>query len=160
MTTKSLTLTPFMLSKYFRDHTPASARRGMRGYILRILVDMVRLRGPNTGMCWPSVEYLATMIGRSARQIQRLLRELENLGEVQRIAQRRKDGGYSSNLYRLKGLISWATGNVTTPGDTRATKTSSKRTITPARGVNPGSGEKKRASSFYPAPASAPLARA
>jgi len=160
MTTKPLTLTPFQRSEYFRTHAPASARRGMRGYVLMVLGDMVRLNGPNTGMCWPSVEYLADMIGRSARQVQRLLRELEKLGEVQRIAQRNKNGGYSSNLYRLKGLISWAAKNVTRGGDTRTTKTSSKRTITPARGVKWGSKEKKQAAPFHPAPPSAPLARA
>lgn len=160
MTTKTLTLTPFTRSEYFRNHAPSSARRGMRGYVLMILGDMMRLNGPNVGTCWPSIDYLAKMIGRSTRQVQRLLRELEKLGEVQRIAQKRTDGGYSSNLYRLKGLISWATKNVTPPGDTRTTKTSSKRTITPARGVNRDSRGKKRTAPYHPAPASVPLARA
>jgi len=105
MTTKPLS--PFDLTTYFRDHAPATARAGMRGYVLRLLVDMARLKGPERGMCWPSISYLADKIGRSARQVQRLLRELETLGEVERVVQRRKDGGQSSNLYRLAGFLAW-----------------------------------------------------
>jgi len=152
--TPALSLTPFKLSEYFRDHAPATARRGLRGYILRVLLDMTRLRGPNFGMCWPSVEYLADMTGRCARTVQRVMRELEATGEVERIPQRRKDGGYSSNLYRLKGLISWARKMSPPPGDKRATKTPYGKKSNPARGGSSVHGKTQAAPSRH-APASA-----
>jgi len=159
MTTTTTALSPFDLAAYFRDHAPAAARSGMRGYVLRLLIDMARLKGSERGTCWPSVTYLAGKIGRSARQVQRLLRELETLGEVERIVQRRQDGGQSSNLYRLRGLIGWASKRVTPPGDSRARQTPTGRIKTPARGVK-SDFRKAQAASQRHAPASAPADRA
>ena len=153
------TLTPFQVSAYFRDHAPATARRGMRGYVLRLLLDMVRLRGANVGTCWPAVEYIAKMIGRSPRQVQRIIRELETAGEVERVSQRRKDGGFSSNIYRLRGLISWAAKSVRGGGDTRTRQTPIGKKYNPARGGRSDSGKAQAAPPRSPLP-SAPSARA
>ena len=152
------TLTPFETSKYFRDHAPGAARSGMRGYVLRLLVDMVRLRGRDAGMCWPSVSYLAEKVGRSVRHVRRLLAELEALGEIQRIAQRRADGGYSSNLYRMAGLISWAAQNVRGVSDKGNRKTPKGKIYNPARGGQSVS-DKAQAAPVRPPLPSVPVAR-
>lgn len=153
------TLTPFEASRYFRDHAPGAARSGMRGYVLRLLVDMARLRGCNAGMCFPSVSYLAEKVGRSVRHVRRLLAELEALGEIQRIPQRRADGGYSSNLYRLAGLISWAAKNVRGASDKGSRKTPTGSNSNPARG-DKSDFRKAQAASPRPALPSAPVAQA
>lgn len=157
MTTNTPSLTPFHLSAYQRDHMPDAARRGMRGYVLTVLIGMAGLKGNNRGMCYPSIAYLAKKVGRSVRHVKRLLRELETLGEVERIVQHRQDGGQSSNLYRLKGLISWAAQNVMGGGDKRATQTSMRRIKTPARGGSSVS-RKTTAAPSRPATGSAPVA--
>ncbi len=153
------TLTPFEASRYFRDHAPGAARSGMRGYVLRLLVDMARLRGRDAGMCFPSVSYLAEKVGRSVRHVRRLLAELETLGEIQRIPQRRADGGYSSNLYRLRGLLSWAAKNVRGASDKGSRKTPYGKNPNPARGGQSDSGKAQAAPARAPLP-SAPSARA
>jgi len=155
--TASPALSPFDLMAYQRDHVPDAARAGMRGYVLNLLIGMAGMKGNNRGLCYPSLAYLAKKIGRSVRHVQRLIRELEALGEVERIVQRRKDGGQSSNLYRLKGLISWAARNVRGGGDIRAAQTPTGRIKTPARGVKSGS-KGGQAAPPCSAPPTAPVA--
>jgi len=150
------TLTPFKLSEYFRDHAPGAARSGMRGYVLRLLVDMARLRGREAGTCWPSVAYLAEKVGRSVRHVRRMLSELERLGEIERIPQRRADGGHGSNLYRLRGLISWAAKNVRGVSDKGDRKTPYGKKSNPARGGQ-SNFRKAQAAMQRPSPASAPV---
>lgn len=149
-------LSPFQLASYFRDHAPARARHGMRGYILRALIDLVRIKGADRGTCFPSVAYLAEMVGRSVRHVRRCLAELEALGEIKRIYRKRGDGGWSSSLYELRGLMRWVK-NVRRVSDKHGRKTPTERNITPARGVKSDSRKGNRAP---PCPAShnAPVA--
>lgn len=92
-------------ARYFYDHTPAEARKGMRGYILHVLLDDVFLSGTDTdtGTCNLSVSRLAREIGCGVSTIQRELGELENLGEVERL----DDGKGATRRYRLSGFLRW-----------------------------------------------------
>lgn len=119
MTTQ--TLTPFDAAKYFKQ-APANARRGLRGYILRMLLDLARLKGKERGTCFPSVSFIAETVGRSVRHVRRCLAELEAIGEIKRVYRKRADGGWSSSIYELRGLISWAAKNVRRVSDSKARK--------------------------------------
>lgn len=158
MTTNTPSLTPFHLSAYQRDHMPDAARRGMRGYVLTVLISMAGLKGNNRGMCYPSIAYLAKKVGRSVRHVRRLLAELERMGEIQRIAQRRADGGHGSNIYQLRGLLSWAAKNVRGVSDKAVRKTPYGKNHNPARGGSSVS-RKTTAAPSRPATGSAPVAR-
>lgn len=127
-------LTPFRTITYFHDHVPLDAKRGMRGYVLRMLLDMIRLKGSEMGTCFPSVATLAHQAGRSVRHIRRTLAELEALGIIRREPRRRKDGGYGSNIYRLTGLIEWANKNVRGVSDKDGRITSYRKNKNPRRG--------------------------
>ena len=153
------TLTPFEVARYFRDHTPAPARRGLRGYLLRMLLDLARLRGKERGSCFPSIPYLAEKVGRSVRHVRRVLAELEALGEIKRVYRKRADGGWSSSIYELRGLISWAAENVRRVPDKHSRKPEGTRFSNPARGVK-SDFRKAQAASQRHAPASAPADRA
>ena len=61
----------------------------------------------NYGKAWPSVDAIADKIKRGRRQVCRIMRRLEQAGHVDRIEQRRPDGGYTSNLYALKPAKSY-----------------------------------------------------
>ena len=151
------TLTPFEVARYFRDHAPAPARRGLRGYLLRMLLDLTRLRGAERGSCFPSVPYLAEKVGRSVRHVRRVLAELEALGEIKRVYRKRADGGWSSSIYELRGLISWAAKNVRRVPDKHSRKPEGTKYSNPARGGKSVSGD-RQAASYRPEQASAPVA--
>ena len=155
MTTTTTALSPFEVARYFRDHAPAPARRGLRGYLLRMLLDLTRLRGAERGSCFPSVPYLAEKVGRSVRHVRRVLAELEALGEIKRVYRKRADGGWSSSIYELRGLLSWAAENVRRVSDTHSRKPKATKYSNPARGGRSGF-VKAQAAPSRPTPASAP----
>ena len=57
------------------------------------------------GLCWPKMETLARILGRSARTVQRHLHTLRELGLVQFVHRRRsRRGRFSSYLYRVLAI--------------------------------------------------------
>ena len=155
MTTQSasVALSPFQIAAYFRDEAPRAAKRGMLGYVLRLLLDMTRLKGEGVGQCFPSVPTLAEACGRSVRHVRRTLAALEALGVIERITRRRPDGGFSSNIYRLRGLLAWAAKNVRGVPDKGVRKTCNTGKTKPTRGGFTFFNRSKSAKDRRPAPA-------
>jgi len=58
-----------------------------------------------TGLCWPKMETLARLLGRSVRTIQRHLHLLKELGLIEFVERRRNRGRYSSYLYRVLHIM-------------------------------------------------------
>ena len=58
-----------------------------------------------TGLCWPKMETLANILGRSVRTVQRHLYLLKELGLVEFVERRRLRGRYSSYLYRVLHIM-------------------------------------------------------
>jgi DNA-binding transcriptional ArsR family regulator len=54
-----------------------------------------------TGLCWPKMETLAEVLGRSVRTVQRHLHELRALGLVEFVERRRWRGRFSGYTYRV-----------------------------------------------------------
>jgi helix-turn-helix protein len=53
------------------------------------------------GWCWPGTGTLASRLGVTRQAVQRSRRQLAELGYIEVLRQRRKDGGFGSNRYRL-----------------------------------------------------------
>jgi DNA-binding transcriptional ArsR family regulator len=60
------------------------------------------------GLCWPKMETLAKILGRSARTVQRHLHALKELGLVEFVSRRRYKGRFGSYLYRVLAIPSMA----------------------------------------------------
>jgi DNA-binding transcriptional ArsR family regulator len=60
------------------------------------------------GLCWPKMETLAKILGRSARTVQRHLHLLRGLGLVEFVSRRRFRGRFGSYLYRVLAIPSMA----------------------------------------------------
>jgi DNA-binding transcriptional ArsR family regulator len=60
------------------------------------------------GLCWPKMETLARILGRSARTVQRHLHALKELGLVEFVSRRRFKGRFGSYLYRVLAIPSMA----------------------------------------------------
>jgi DNA-binding transcriptional ArsR family regulator len=58
-----------------------------------------------TGLCWPKMETLARILGRSVRTVQRHLHLLKELGLIEFVERRRLRGRYSSYLYRVLHIM-------------------------------------------------------
>ena len=58
-----------------------------------------------TGLCWPRMETLAAILGRSVRTIQRHLHVLQALGLVEFVERRRWRGRFSSYTYRVMHFL-------------------------------------------------------
>jgi DNA-binding transcriptional ArsR family regulator len=58
-----------------------------------------------TGLCWPKMETLAKILGRSVRTVQRHLHLLKELGLIEFVERRRLRGRYSSYVYRVLHII-------------------------------------------------------
>jgi predicted transcriptional regulator len=58
-----------------------------------------------TGLCWPKMETLARILGRSVRTIQRHLHLLKELGLIEFVERRRNRGRYSSYTYRVLHIM-------------------------------------------------------
>ncbi len=54
-----------------------------------------------TGLCWPRMETLSAILGRSVRTIQRHLHKLQALGLVEFVERRRWRGRFSSYTYKV-----------------------------------------------------------
>lgn len=54
-----------------------------------------------TGLCWPKMETLAEVLGRSVRTVQRHLHHLQALGLVEFVERRRWRGRFSGYTYRV-----------------------------------------------------------
>jgi DNA-binding transcriptional ArsR family regulator len=54
-----------------------------------------------TGLCWPKMETLAEVLGRSVRTVQRHLHQLQDLGLVEFVERRRWRGRFSGYTYRV-----------------------------------------------------------
>jgi DNA-binding transcriptional ArsR family regulator len=57
------------------------------------------------GLCWPKMETLAKILGRSVRTVQRHLHLLKELGLVEFVHRRRHRGRFSSYLYRVVHFV-------------------------------------------------------
>jgi DNA-binding transcriptional ArsR family regulator len=64
-----------------------------------------------TGLCWPRMETLAKLLGRSVRTVQRHLHLLKELGLIEFVERRRLRGRYSSYLYRVLHIMRTTTGH-------------------------------------------------
>jgi DNA-binding transcriptional ArsR family regulator len=64
-----------------------------------------------TGLCWPKMETLAKILGRSVRTIQRHLHLLKELGLIEFVERRRLRGRYSSYLYKVIHIVRTTTGH-------------------------------------------------
>jgi DNA-binding transcriptional ArsR family regulator len=58
-----------------------------------------------TGLCWPKMETLASLLGRSVRTVQRHLQLLRERGLIEFVERRRNRGRYSSYLYRVLHIM-------------------------------------------------------
>jgi DNA-binding transcriptional ArsR family regulator len=58
-----------------------------------------------TGLCWPKMETLARLLGRSVRTVQRHLHLLRERGLIEFVERRRLRGRYSSYLYRVLHIM-------------------------------------------------------
>jgi DNA-binding transcriptional ArsR family regulator len=64
-----------------------------------------------TGLCWPKMETLARLLGRSVRTVQRHLHLLKELGLIEFVERRRLRGRYSSYVYRVLHIMRTTTGH-------------------------------------------------
>ena len=90
------------------------------------------------GLCWPKMETLARILGRSARTVQRHLHALRELGLVEFVSRRRFRGRFGSYLYRVLAIPSMArkkraptTGHARRLGNTPPIFTRTKSSRTP-----------------------------
>ena len=60
------------------------------------------------GLCWPKMQTLARILGRSARTVQRHMHTLRELGLVEFVSRRRFKGRFGSYLYRVLAIPSMA----------------------------------------------------
>jgi len=57
------------------------------------------------GLCWPSMNRLARILGCSVRTVQRHLHALKEKGLIEFVERRRNKGRYSSYLYRVIHIV-------------------------------------------------------
>jgi DNA-binding transcriptional ArsR family regulator len=57
------------------------------------------------GLCWPSMNRLARILGCSVRTVQRHLHVLKEKGLIEFVERRRNRGRYSSYLYRVVHIV-------------------------------------------------------
>lgn len=60
------------------------------------------------GLCWPKMETLAKILGRSVRTVQRHMHTLKELGLVEFVSRRRFKGRFGSYLYRVLAIPTMA----------------------------------------------------
>jgi hypothetical protein len=83
----------------------AQARLKITPTQLALLLHLVDFWWDAARKPWPSKNLLASRIGLSARHVQRLMAELEEMGYVQRRERRSPLKGKLSNEYDLSGLV-------------------------------------------------------
>ena len=60
------------------------------------------------GLCWPKMETLAKILGRSVRTVQRHMHTLKELGLIEFVNRRRYKGRFGSYLYRVLAIPTMA----------------------------------------------------
>ena len=93
-----------------------------------------------TGLCWPTMERLATILNRSVRTIQRHLQLLKEKGLIEFVERRRYRGRFSSYLYKVLHIATTGHGKPLGKGDPNKRRTKRLRTTpkSPSKSVKEG----------------------
>ncbi len=78
---------------------------GLRPLTFAVLVQLVSFWWLPAKKPFPSRTTLARRLGVSVRTVQRAIDELDELGLIQRLRRKRRDGGHASTEYDLSGLV-------------------------------------------------------
>ena len=74
---------------------------GVPAYAIGTLCVLSDHANSKNGLCWPSMNRLARILGCSVRTVQRHLHTLKEKGLIEFVERRRNRGRYSSYLYRV-----------------------------------------------------------
>jgi DNA-binding transcriptional ArsR family regulator len=93
-----------------------------------------------TGLCWPKMETLASILNRSVRTVQRHLHLLAELGLIEFVERRRYKGRFSSYLYKVLHIPTTGHGSRTDRRSPNKRRTKQLRTPskTPTKSVTEG----------------------
>ena len=78
---------------------------GVPAYALGTLCALSDHANSKNGLCWPSMNRLARILGCSVRTVQRHLHTLKERGIIEFVERRRNKGRYSSYLYRVVHIV-------------------------------------------------------
>ena len=78
---------------------------GVPAYTIGTLCVLSDHANSKNGLCWPSMNRLARILGCSVRTVQRHLHTLKDQGLVEFVERRRHKGRYSSYLYRVLHIV-------------------------------------------------------
>jgi DNA-binding transcriptional ArsR family regulator len=78
---------------------------GVPAYAIGTLCVLSDHANSKSGLCWPSMNRLARILGCSVRTVQRHLHVLKDRGLLEFVERRRHKGRYSSYLYRVVHIV-------------------------------------------------------
>ena len=78
---------------------------GVPPYAICTLCVLSDHANSKNGLCWPSMNRLARILGCSVRTVQRHLHTLKEKGLIEFVERRRNRGRYSSYLYRVVHIV-------------------------------------------------------
>jgi DNA-binding MarR family transcriptional regulator len=78
---------------------------GVPAYAIGTLCVLSDHANSKSGLCWPSMNRLARILGCSVRTVQRHLHVLKDKGLLEFVERRRHKGRYSSYLYRVVHIV-------------------------------------------------------
>jgi DNA-binding transcriptional ArsR family regulator len=78
---------------------------GVPAYTIGTLCVLSDHANSKNGLCWPSMNRLASILGCSVRTVQRHLHVLKDKGLLEFVERRRHKGRYSSYLYRVLHIV-------------------------------------------------------
>ena len=78
---------------------------GVPAYAIGTLCVLSDHANSKSGLCWPSMNRLARILGCSVRTVQRHLHVLKDKGLLEFVERRRNRGRYSSYLYRVVHIV-------------------------------------------------------
>ena len=78
---------------------------GVPAYAIGTLCALSDHANSKNGLCWPSMNRLARILGCSVRTVQRHLHLLKDQGIIEFVERRRNRGRYSSYLYRVIHIV-------------------------------------------------------
>jgi DNA-binding transcriptional ArsR family regulator len=78
---------------------------GVPTYAICTLCILSDHANSKSGLCWPSMNRLARILGCSVRTVQRHLHVLKDKGLLEFVERRRNRGRYSSYLYRVLHIV-------------------------------------------------------
>ena len=78
---------------------------GVPAYTIGTLCVLSDHANSKNGLCWPSMNRLARILGCSVRTVQRHLHTLKDQGIIEFVERRRIRGRYSSYLYRVVHIV-------------------------------------------------------